>query len=177
MTTTAMRALTACLLVAACGDNRAPAPPDAAACAAVWQGNIDERDASSAQCPMVLAGAGESEGHVVLTFEAPSAALGTVLGIQLDLGAAPAPGAYTSETTRPWTALAIQSVADAGACVFTAGSNSTPAGSFVLDLDAIDAETAHGSLALILFVLPQTTEQGMQSDCGPGTTEHVELTF
>lgn len=104
----------------------------------------------------------------------------SIVGLALASSRAARP-VTTSETTHPWSALAIRSVTVPmpGACVFTAGSSSTPAGSFVLHLEAIDvsAATAHGSLALILFVLPRTTEQGMQSDCGPGTTEHVDLRF
>ena len=50
---------------------------------------------------------------------------------------------------------------------------------FELDVTAIDltGSIAHGSLAVTMFVLPYTSEQGVQTDCGPGTTEDVGILF
>ena len=68
-------------------------------------------------------------------------------------------------------------MAPGGACVFQASNNSTPSGDFVLDLSAIDRTTAHGTLSLRMFVLPRASDDGKQTDCGPGTTEQLELRF
>ena len=35
----------------------------------------------------------------------------------------------------------------------------------------------HGTLALTLFVLPQSSEQGVQTDCGIETTEDISIRF
>jgi hypothetical protein len=113
----------------------------------------------------------------MLDFLVPSEALGTKLGVRIDLGPAPTLGSYSSETTAIWSAIAIRSVPVHGACVYTAGSTSIPNGSFTLDVHAFETLTAHGALVLTMFVLPRTTEQGVQTDCGPGTTENLDLHF
>lgn len=187
-----MRALVVICLVAACGDNVAPAVADAAscgdsgcvvACSAAFTGNFEETSSSPKACPLLMPGAGDSEGHTMIDFLVPSPALGTSLGVQIDLGATPTVGGYASESTRLWNAIAIKNVPIKGACVFTAGAMSVPTGSFRLHLDGLDlasvpaSATAHGLLTLSLFVLPRTTEQGEQTDCGANTTETMILHF
>ncbi len=158
------------LALAGCGDNRA-VPPDAPVpCALELTGNVIEH--SIATCPILKPGTGDREGDSILS--ATLGAFGTTLGVQLDLGAAPI-GDYSSASTLRWNALAIATEAGGGACVFSAGSDTVPSGSFTLHLTAV--EPIHGTLAMTLFVLPQTTEQGMQTDCGPGTTENLLLAF
>jgi hypothetical protein len=174
--------------LAACGDNNVPAAPDAApfadsapigACSAMLTGNATETTTSDDLCPMLMPGAGASTGHTLLHFVVASKVLATNLGISIDLGTQPTASVYSSENTPVWAALAIETTPVDGACIFTAGASSVPAGSFELRLDALDlvAGTAHGELSLLMFVLPRTTEQGMQTDCGAGTTESVVVTF
>jgi hypothetical protein len=174
------------IALAACGDNTAPAAPDArpvsdsapaGACSATLAGNIAELTSSDALCPRLLPAT--TMDHTLIRFVVASHVMAANIGINIDLGDQPTAGAYSSETTQIWSALAIETAPVNGACIFTAGSSSVPAGSFELRIDAIDlgAGTAHGQLTLLMFVLPRTTEQGMQTDCGAGTTESVVITF
>jgi hypothetical protein len=174
------------IALAACGDNVQPASPDAArmadsapagACRATLTGNVTELLTSDALCPRLMPAT--TMGHTLMRFVVASHVMAANMGINIDLGAQPAAGVYSSETTAVWSALAIETAPVNGACVFTAGSSSVPAGSFELGLAAIDlgASTAHGQLSLLMFVLPRTTEQGVQTDCGAGTTESVTITF
>lgn len=175
------------LALAGCGDNQVPAAPDAArpadatvltGCAVEMTGNAVETARSDALCPRLLPAA--TMGHTMIRFVVASHVLATSIGINIDLGAQPTTGVYSSETQPIWSALAIETTpAVDGACIFTAGAMSVPAGSFELRIDAIDlvAGTVHGELALLMFVLPRTTEQGVQTDCGAGTTESVVITF
>jgi hypothetical protein len=174
------------LALAACGDNAEPAKPDArpvpdsapaAACSATLTGNVAEVTATDALCPRLLPAT--TMDHTLIRFVVASHVMAANIGINIDLGAQPTAGEYSSETTPIWSALAIETAPVNGACIFTAGASSVPAGSFELHLDALDlaAGSAHGQLALLMFVLPRTTEQGMQTDCGAGTTESVAITF
>lgn len=174
------------IALAACGDNALPAAPDArpvpdsapaSACGATLTGNVAEIIGSDALCPHLLPAT--TMDHTLIRFVVASRVMAANIGINIDLGAQPSAGAYSSETTGIWSALAIETAPVNGACIFTAGSSSVPAGSFELRLDALDlaAGTAHGQLSLLMFVLPRTTEQGMQTDCGAGTTESVAIAF
>ena len=174
--------------LAACGDNHALPPIDAPACddarciapcTAVLTGNLVDTSSSVDECPLVMPGTGDATGDTMLDFLVASPMLGTQLGVRIDLGPTPTASTYTSETTTLWSAIAVRPVAMRGSCIFTAGSASTPAGSFTLELTAIDlaASLSHGSLALQMFVLPATSEQGVQSECGPGTTEELGISF
>ncbi|MEO6773406.1 MAG: hypothetical protein ABI467_10315 [Kofleriaceae bacterium] len=167
-------------LVAALGacDRSTEAPPDAlAGCQVELSGNVLESISSTTSCPVLVPGAGATEGDTLLDFKVASQALGGDLAIELDLGPAPTPGHYASDTTALWNAMAARSVPPGGACLYLAGNNSTPAGDFMLELATIDEDTAHGELALTLFVLPRTADDGTPTDCGPGTTEAVQLRF
>jgi len=174
-------------LLAACGDNQVPIAADAAlpadaaaagACGVTMTGNVVESSQGDAACPRLLPAA--TMGHTMIRFVVASRVMATNIGINIDLGAQPTAGVYSSETATIWSALAIETTpAVDGACIFTAGAMSVPAGSFELRLDTLDlgAATAHGELTLLMFVLPRTTEQGVQTDCGAGTTESVVVTF
>ncbi|HEY6040337.1 MAG TPA: hypothetical protein VIV58_38900 [Kofleriaceae bacterium] len=174
-------------MLAACGDNQVPVAADAAphtdgtpaaTCSVTMTGNVVESSQEDALCPRLLPAA--TMGHTMIRFVVASRVMATKIGINIDLGAQPTTGEYSSETATIWSALAIETtpVVD-GACIFTAGAMSVPAGSFELRVDAIDlvAATAHGELSLLMFVLPRTTEQGVQTDCGAGTTESVVVTY
>lgn len=174
------------IALAACGDNQIPAAPDAApfadsapagACSMMLSGNATEMASSDALCPKLMPAT--TMGHTLIRFVVASRVLAANIGINVDLGAQPTASVYSPENTSIWSALAIETAPVNGACIFTAGSSSVPAGNFELGLDAIDlaAGTAHGHLAVLMFVLPRTTEQGMQTDCGAGTTESLAVTF
>ncbi|CAN5214020.1 hypothetical protein BH11MYX1_BH11MYX1_04650 [soil metagenome] len=169
----------------ACGDNREVAVPvvDAGCgdacpptCQVTLSGNVEERTSSSEACPTLRHG-GPTDQDVILAFSIPSPALATSLGVQVDLGAMPVAGELGSETATVWSAVAIESVPPGGACVFLAGAMTTPTGYFTLRLASIDAAIAHGALAMTLAVLPRTTDQGVQTDCGASTTEVLEVAF
>ncbi len=173
------------LVLAACGDNGAApaAVVDAGcgdacpqSCEVSLSGNVTETSASPAACPTLRVG-GPTDEDVILVFAIPSVALGTNLGVQIDLGAMPVPGDLSSETVVGWSAVAIESIPANGACVFLAGATAVPAGYFDLQLASIAASTAHGHLELHMSVLPRTTDQGVQSDCGAGTTELLVSDF
>ena len=82
---------------------------------------------------------------------------------------------YSSETIATWSAVGLRAVAPGGACVYLAGAMAVPSGNFTLALDSIDPPT--GSLAMTLFVLARTTDQGVQTDCGAGSTEQLAVAF
>ena len=171
--------------LAACGGNPAAPVVDApcgdgacvAACTAVLTGNVDEMVVSENTCPTLLPGTGNSEGHTMIDFIVPSQALATDLAVRIDLGPVPTLGAYTSETTAIWSALAIQPKPGRGTCIFNAGNLADPEGHFSLELTSLTPSTQHGELTVTMFVLPYTDEMGNQTDCGPGATEELQSSF
>ena len=125
------------VVLAACGDNLA-APIDAApiaTCAATFTGNFAEVSSTTDNCPVFRSG-GLVATDLSLDVEIAVAAVGTSIGITIDLGAAPTPGVFSSETTDAWSALAVAHVAS-GACIYNAGTTAIPVGSFVLTLDSL----------------------------------------
>jgi hypothetical protein len=160
------------LLLAACGDSHAAsdAADQAQPCLAAFTGNFPEQSTLDANCPAL---ATDMTGDRLLTFDLPSAMLGTSLAISIDLGAAPTPGTFSSETITTWNALAIQKVG-AGDCAFSAGSSAVPTGSFTLAIDTIDATggTAHGTLTILAYVLAL-----LGTDGGAGDTETIQVMF
>ena len=161
------------VVVGACG--KSATPP--AGCSVELSGNYIESARSPKNCPTLAAGAGASHGATLLQFKLPSRALHGDFAITLDLGPAPTAGTYNSGTTELWSAVGTRLVAPGGACVVQASNNTTPTGDFVLDLSTIDRTSAHGTLSVRMFVLPRASDDGKQTDCGPGTTEHLELRF
>jgi hypothetical protein len=153
------------IVLAACGDNTAPhADAAPAGCVAVFTGNFTETSSPDA-CATVASGS--------LQLMVPTTTLGTTLAATFALGEAPTSGTYAPETIAAWAARADQRIGN-GICVYSAGSAVVPHGSFELQLDAIDAAagTAHGTLALVQYVLvfPST-------ECGQADTEHVDVRF
>ena len=157
------------VVIAACGRSHPPS------CTAELSGNYSETATSAKTCPTLGPGAGATAGDTLLHFKIASRAIHADYAIDLDLGRLPTPGAYNSSTTELWTAVATKLVAPGGACVYQASNNTTPNGDFTLELTSI--EPAHGTLALRMFVLPRTSDDGRQTDCGPGTTEQLDLRF
>jgi hypothetical protein len=161
------------LVVAAC--HHADAPP--ADCQVELSGNYVESSASQDDCPTLAPGAGATAGDTLLQFKLASPAIHSHFEISLDLGPSPSSGTYNSATTALWSATAVKPVAPEGGCVFRASNNATPTGDFTLELQAVEHATAHGTLALRLFVLPRTADSGAQTNCGPGTTEDLRVRF
>ena len=156
------------LLVAACGKASTPT------CTVELSGNYAEATASAKNCPTLALGAGATAGDTMLHFKIASRAIRTDYAIDLDLGPTPTPGAYNSSTTELWTAAATKLVPP-GACVFQASNNTTPNGDFALELTSV--APAHGRLVVRMFVLPRTSDDGVQTDCGAGTTELLRARF
>jgi hypothetical protein len=163
-------ALLACL--AACGDNAgvlvdAADDPTAPACAAVFRDNFAETWSGPPNC----AGVELADGHATLRMLIPSETIAADLAIAIDLGAAPAPGTYTSQNlATPWSANALHEF-EMTSCLYHAGNASVPPGTFRLVLDAID-QRAHGSLELTLYVLGRP-----YTYCGETNIERVTVTF
>jgi|HubBroStandDraft_6_1064221.scaffolds.fasta_scaffold487720_2 hypothetical protein len=151
------------LVLAACGDHAMPPPsPDAATggCTAQLSGNFAETSSSPANCPTLAMS--------TLDFTVAVMQLGSDLDISITLPAA-MPGSFSSETVPSWSAMAFEPETNSG-CVFRAGNDATPEGSFTLSLDAI--APPHGSLALSLSVLSLPG-----STCGLDDVELAALSF
>jgi hypothetical protein len=152
------------LALVACGGGSATAADarcgDAAvcgsACEASFTGNFAETSYSAANCPTLGSD---------LAFAIPSTTIGSDLAVSIAIGG---PGTYSSETVATWTAIAARSIGDGG-CVYSAGSDIVPTGSFTLDLASA---SPHGTLDLVLYV------HALQaSDCGTASNEAVEVVF
>lgn len=152
------------VLLAACGDNSAhhvDAGIDApTSCTASFSGNFTERSTDDANCPML--------SGTKLQFSLPSQSLMSHLVITIDLEVV-ATGTFTQQTIALWNAAATKPVGP-GTCYYVAGSESSPHGSFELDLTSIDP--LHGHLVVQQYVLARAL-----TDCGDGNTETVDVTF
>ncbi len=159
-----MKLLGLVLALAACGDNTTPTCADASvcgdACPVTFAGNFAESTLSAGNCPTLSAS---------LDFAIDSPLLGAKVMIELDLGANPPAGNYSSETVTSWHAIGARSIGD-GACVYSAGDQSTPTGSFALSLTAVDP--AHGTLDVL-----QTVQALAGTDCGAASTETIAVVF
>lgn len=175
-----MRALLVLVLAiaaAACGGGGSSAPVDAkcgdaqvcgSACAAQFSGNFTDSSTTPSNCAAVSTG---SDDDPQLAFSIESPAIGSPLAVMIDLGASPAAGMYSSETSPNWSAVQARSIDDGG-CVYSAGTEVVPTGSFTLALTAIDATTAHGALDLLL-----TVHALEATNCGAASTETVAVEF
>ena len=127
-------------------------------------------------CPIVRSG-GIVADDLSLDVEIPIAVVQTSIGDTIDLGATPTVGVFSSETTALNGAHSRSRACMTGACIYNAGMNAIPQGSFTLTLDALDGATGHGTLDIVQYVLRYVDEQGHESDCGPDDTESLELVF
>jgi len=157
--------------LAACGDGGGPADDAGAAaepaCGAVFTENFTETWTGLPGC----AGLQESGGHTTLRLSVPSQTLAAQLEIAIDLGAAPAPGTYTSQSlATPWSADALHEF-EMTSCLYHAGAASVPPGTFRLVLEAVDPR-AHGTLELMLYVLGRP-----YTYCGETNIERVTIAF
>ena len=162
-----MRASTMTLLVVLL-PGCSSAPPTDRACTLELSGNVAESSGLGRDCATLK----PSGGGYTLEIDGSSHEL-QALALRFDLGATPAPGAYSPATIAGWSASALRS-GDA-TCILSAGAKSVPQGYFTLDLESVEARAggvAHGSLDLVMNVhAPPAT------DCGAGDTEHVTLRF
>jgi len=147
----------ALVVMTACGSNAA------VVCTTTLTGNLDETIESTSACATLRDGA--------LSLEIASTTSGLSLAISIDLGASSSAGTYTPETVASWSAIGNRATADGGECVYAAGSDAVPAGSFTLDL-APSTDAPHGTLELVQFV---QAEQDV--DCGAGDDEMVAVAF
>jgi hypothetical protein len=174
-------------LVIACGGggNNAPdattcadaGPACGSACPATFTGNLDASSTTPANCAQLGAGSGSASADTVLAFALASPMLDAPLEISVDLGASPSAGTYSSETSTSWSALGSRSAPAsgsnaAGECVYSAGAEGVPTGSFAMTLTAIDAASAHGELRVVQYLQAQA---GV--DCGSGDVETVDVRF
>jgi hypothetical protein len=162
-------ALFVSLALIACGDNRAPLDDSAgAACSALFSGGFDEVIASTDACGALSTSPGSSD--VLLGFSLQSSVLGAQVVISFDLGPTPTIGGYSSETVSSWHAVGAQSLGNGG-CVYSAGDQVVPTGSFTLTLTSL-APAPHGNAMIDEYVHALDG-----TDCGPADTEVVQLVF
>jgi hypothetical protein len=113
---------------------------------------------------------------------------GSQILVNINVGATPASGDYSSDTSEDWFA-SIDNRLDSGAealeagayggwssqCVYIAGAGWVPSGSFALHLDSITTTgntSAHGMLSLVTYAHAPTA-----GNCGPSETENVAIGF
>jgi hypothetical protein len=149
------------LVLVACGSHAPPPPvPDApSGCTAAFAGNFTEMSTSPSNCPTFATS--------TLDFTVEVMHLGSALDISITLPDVMS-GNFSSETVATWSAMAFEPQPNSG-CVFRAGNDATPEGSFTLTLDSI---APHGSLELSLAVLSLPG-----STCGVGDTETATFSF
>jgi len=175
------------LALAACGSGGngtadAPSCPDAgpactSACVAVLSGNFAWSGESPGNCAQVGPGSGSAANDSVLAFSIASPWLDAPLAISIDLGAQPGPGTYSSETSTNWSALASRLAPGVGSdvqgeCIYSAGAQAVPTGSFAMTLSWIEGTAAHGELRVQQYVQAQA-----QVDCGAGDNETIDVQF
>lgn len=148
--------LLALALIAGCGDD-----VHRDACTATFAGNFSDATSSHAVCPTL------SDS---LDFAVDSRVLGAQAVISIALPADPAVGDYSSQTLTSWHAVEARSLGN-GACVYSAGDEVTPSGSFRLSLAEV-APVAHGTLAVTQYVHAIDS-----ADCGAADIEMLEVTF
>jgi hypothetical protein len=140
-------------------------------CSVSFSGFISEAGSVAPGCGTLTkdADAGTGGGYV-LSLSASSQHVAN-LDAEIDLGATPAVGTFSSDTIANWSAFGL---AGSG-CGYNAGNQAVPTGSFTLTLNEVSngaSFAAHGTLDLTLYVhAPPAT------DCGPDETEDAHFTF
>jgi hypothetical protein len=113
---------------------------------------------------------------------------GSQILVNINVGATPASGDYSSETLVNWYASvdnrldsgmeAVEAAAFGGwsaQCVYIAGTSWVPSGSFVLHLDSVTTTgtpSAHGTLSLVTYA-----HAPAEGNCGSNETENVAVDF
>ncbi len=154
-----------------------------ASCTAQLTGNTTESATLSSNCGVVTfspatddagADAGSASDTYVLNLSANTKDIAQVK-VSIDLGASPAVGSFSSENVASWSLTAVSTNGES--CVYSAGTESVPVGSFTLTLKSVDVASggtgqAHGTLALTAYV-----HAPPNADCGAGDTEDIVFDF
>ncbi len=144
----------------------------ASPCHADLSGNFSASSDSSADCASLMQSMAPAGGWV-LGFSVPMGATTGTLQAAINLGPAPTTGSFSSETATSWS-LTIANAAD---CLYSAGDEAVPTGSFTLNLSSLSGidggnATAHGDLQSVLLV---HAPAGV--DCGKNDVENVSISF
>jgi hypothetical protein len=175
-----------CLLALAACDGAhdvapdAPSCPDAgpactSACIATFSGNFAASSANAANCASLQPATSSSDVELAFALAAPM--LDAPLQISIDLGTSPGAGTFSSETSTMWSALGSRSAPAtgsdvAGECIYSAGAQAVPTGSFAMTVSSIDNAAAHGELRIVQYLQAQA-----QVDCGSGDNETIDVQF
>jgi hypothetical protein len=159
----------ATLAPAACGGEStggsgggAPAVP----CAARFVGDYADLQMYGSECASL-----ESEGKdFTLAISVSSPKIDTQTVIKIDLGDQPETGPSSSATLPRWSAIS----ADSAGCVYEAGNQVVPPGSFTLTLTALDPSSGvvHGTLEVL-----QSVHAPPMKDCGKTNYEQIDVQF
>jgi hypothetical protein len=155
----------ALLVFCACGQS-SPQGVDAG-CRATFAGN-SAGSATVASCASLSTAAdGGSDGTLRLDLPAATSS-GVTWNVEIDLGDSPQAGDFSSRSASRWSALGI---VGSNHCVYSAGALAVPPGNFTLTLTAAGSDP-HGT-----FHAEQWVQAPVSTDCGPGDTETIDLTF
>jgi hypothetical protein len=140
-------------------------------CSVSFSGFVSENGSVAPGCGTLTQDPdGGATGGSILALSAMSAHIAN-LDVQIDLGATPGPGMFSSDTIMNWSAIGV---AGSG-CGYGAGNQAVPTGSFTLKVTEVSKDAspvAHGTLDMTLYVhAPPMT------DCGPDETEEVLFSF
>ena len=135
-------------------------------CATRFLGDYDDAQTTTMPCATLVAKANDWTLAVAVT----SAKVGADTKISLDLGASPHVGSSTAATLARWSAIS----ADSAGCVYEAGAEVVPPGSFTLTLTTVDtdAAVAHGALEVL-----QSVHAPPGKDCGNDDYERIDVAF
>jgi hypothetical protein len=156
-------------LAYACGHDGSSNDAAGEPCTAIFGGGFTETDNTASVCPTLGSATGSSD--LLLDFTIDSRVLGAQMLVSIDLGPTPTTGEFSSETITSWHAVGARSIGNGG-CVYSAGDQVVPTGSFTLTLTAIEATTAHGSAAFEEYVHALDG-----TNCGPADVETLMLGF
>jgi len=142
------------------------------ACTATFTGNYADQVSLASPCAELVPGENHQQGDFILTLGLSSPGGQATTDVKIDLGPSPATGNYANTSVASWQALAVR----ANNCELSAGSQAVPTGGFELTLNQVsglpDAPVVHGTLDI-----DQHLSSPLGTDCGPGDTEHVAVTF
>jgi len=151
------------VLLAACGGSTGPQP-----CSATFSGNFTDATQTLTNCPRI---SHDSAGTGWLFhFKLASPAAQTTDEGTIELGPTAAPTSLSEGTGSSWSSAATREPG----CVYSAGDEAVPTGSFNLTLTTVDTSKgeATGRLELRQFVHAQP-----MTDCGAGDEEVLTLEF
>ncbi len=158
--------------------------PAKASCTAEFGGNSSGSVNLPANCGVVSLATGSTDAGVdsdagslsgyTLNLIASTQAIAQ-LKVSINLGSSPAAGSFSSENVGSWSATGIST--DGSNCVYSAGPEFVPVGSFTLTLSSVDVPVsgsgeAHGTLDLTAYVHAPPAVS-----CGIGNVEDIVFDF